>query len=788
MKSEIQNRTSYNLFRKSFSGVPREVKHKSLSSMKYHAVFTSWVGLSAVAFPEKKSGKSSDNALTPHAKIKLPQIPIAIGIRGKKIIFLISFFFLIYAGISAQTNIDTIPITDSTVIDNPLNQQIEDLSENLGTENADLTTLVENLKYYQDHPLNLNTATREELEDMLLLSEIQVDNLLQHRNRFGPLMSIYELQTIDGFDLVTINKILPYVRVADMSSAGHFNFHEMFANGKNEIIIREQRILEQEKGYSPIDSAALAASPNSRYLGSPDHIYARYRFTYGTFVSAGVTADKDPGEEFFTGTQKKGFDFYSAHLAVRNIGIVKSAVLGDYQLSFGQGLVAWTGYSFGMTSMTLNDKKNAQGVRAYTSVDENKFLRGAATTLRFGKIEATAYYSNKKRDGNISLSDTTGGNNIEILEISSLQTTGLHTTPAEIADRHSITEIIYGGNVAYKGKSLQFGVTGLHSEYNASLNRSLSLYNQFEFSAQQNTVVGADYDWSFHNFHFFGEGARSANGGLAFVNGVLISLDPRLALTVHTRWLDRDFQNLYGSFFGQGTTLANERGVYFGLLAKPAKKFTLSAYLDHVYYPWMKYQIDAPSYGTDLLAQLNYTPDKKTDMYFRYRHRDKFINANDVDAAIDYIIPLTQDNYRFNIQYPVGKGISLRNRVEFSQYHKSNSRPENGFVIWQEISFRKLGSHVSFSARYALFQTDTYNAAIYAFENDMPNTFSVPAYYYKGSRVYLLVNYDFSKKVELFFRISQTFYNNQSIISEGGLTEIDRNTKTEAKVMLRVKF
>lgn len=703
-------------------------------------------------------------------------------------LFLLISFFLTTT-LSAQVKTDTIPRTDSVITDDPLNQQIEDLSENLQSEDADLTTLVENLKYYQDHPLNLNTATREELQDLLLLSDIQIENLLAHRNRFGALMGIYELQTIDGFDLVTINKILPYVKVADMTNAGHFNFHEMFKNGKSEIIIREQRIMEPQKGYSPIDSAALAASPNSRYLGSPDHLYARYRFTYGNFVSAGITMDKDPGEEFFQGTQKNGFDFYSAHLCVRNIGFVKTAVIGDYQISFGQGLVGWTGYAFGMTSMTLNDKKNAQGIRPYTSVDENKFLRGAATTLRFTKkIEGSVFFSDKKRDGNISLSDTTGGKNIDILEISSLQVTGLHTTPAEIADRHSITEVIYGGNVAYKGKRLQIGVTGMHSEYDANLKRSLSLYNQFEFSAQQNTVVGADYDFSFHNFHFFGEGARSANGGTAFVNGVLVSLDPRLAFTIHTRMLGRDFQNLYASVFSQGTTVANERGIYFGVMAKPMRKVTVAAYLDRVYYPWMRYQIDAPSYGTDLLLQVNFTPDKKTDMYFRYHHRDKFVNAGDVDAPIDYIIPLTQDNYRFNIQYPLGKSIRLRNRVEFTQYHKSNAKAENGFTIWQEITFKKLGEPLSFSARYALFQTDTYNAAIYAYENDMPNTFSVPAYYYKGSRVYLLVNWDISRKMEVFFRISQTFYNNQSVISAGGLTEIDKNTKTEVKLMLRLKF
>jgi hypothetical protein len=420
-------------------------------------------------------------------------------------------------------------------------------------------------------------------------------------------------------------------------------------------------------------------------------------------------------------------------------------------------------------------------------VDENKFLRGAGTTLRFGKFESTAFFSLKKRDANIAVSDTTG-NNIEILEISSFQITGLHTTPAQISDKHAITEMIYGGNFAYKGKRLQIGVTAMHADYSADLNRNLSLYNQFEFTGKSNTVIGADYDWSFRNFHFFGEGSRSANGGMSFINGVLISLDPRLAMTVHTRWLGRDFQNLYSSVFAEGLNPANERGVYVGISAKPHRRITINTYIDHYFFPWLRYQIDQPSKGSDFLFQVNYTPDKKTDMYFRYRHRDKFINSGDDESTIGYIVPLTQDNWRFNIQYPVGSSIRLRNRVEYSVYHQTNRKSENGFVIWQEISYKKSGMPVSFSARYALFQTDSYNAAIYAFENDMPNTFSVPAYYYKGSRMYVLVNWDINRKMELYFRLAQTFYYNQEIISEGSLTEINKNTKTEMKVMLRIKF
>lgn len=690
--------------------------------------------------------------------------------------------FLLFA-FSANAQVDT--TTNGS--DTPLDQQIENLSENLGSEDADLTALTESLLYYKEHPLNLNTATRDELVELRLLTDIQINNLIAHRERFGALISIYELQSVEGFDLPTIYTILPYVKVTDRFEAGHFSFKEMFDNGKNEVILRGQRIAEEQAGYTPIDSAALAESPNSRYLGSPYRIYARYRFTYGNFVSAGVTAEKDAGEEFFRGTQKNGFDFYSAHIGIRNIGPVKSAVLGDYSVSFGQGLVAWTGYAFGKTSFTVGTKRNAFGIRPYTSVDESRFFRGAGTTLRFGSLETTAFFSWRKRDANIAEADTVG-TDIEILEISSLQETGYHTTPAEYSDKNAVSEMVYGGNISFRKQRFSIGVTGMHSEYNVPLTRTLGLYNQFEFSAKENTVVGADYSFILRNFNFFGEAARSANGGMAVTNGVLISMDSRLAFTVHHRWFGKDFQNLYANAFAESTLPVNESGLYFGMQAKPYRKITLSVYYDLIVYPWMKYKIDAPSQAYDFLIQLNFTPDKRTDMYLRYRHRDKFINANDEDADIDYIMPYTQDNWRFNVTYPVGKSWRLKNRIEYTEVYPINGTRKTGIAIYQDVTYKKIGWPVSFTARYALFQTDDYNSRIYAYENDVPLSFSIPAYSGKGSRVYLLINWDVTRRVELYFRVAQYFYYNQNVISEGSLSEIQGNRKTELKLQMRIKF
>ncbi|MCE9538920.1 MAG: helix-hairpin-helix domain-containing protein, partial [Bacteroidetes bacterium] len=377
------------------------------------------------------------------------------------------------------------------------------------------TNLLEGLIYYKEHPINLNNTNKEELQQLTFLNDIQINYLLRHIDKNGKLITIYELQSINGFDMQTIKKILPYVRVTDNFTSAHFGIEEMFRNGQNVVQIRFAQTLEKQTGFSTIDSAALYKSPNSRYIGSPQRLYARYRFTYGTNVSWGITAEKDQGELLFknkqkfkydwyekslNGNQGNGFDFYSAHLFLKNIRFVKALAIGDYQATFGQGLTCWSGLAFGKSADIMSGKKSAAGIRPYTSVDENRFLRGTAATVGFKKFEATAFYSRKKIDANVSDTLESG----EIAAISSLQETGYHSSSSELADKHTITQTIYGGNLAYKGRRLSMGVTAVNYNLDKKFNRALTYYNQFEFSSTQNFNIGFDYNYIFRNFNFFG--------------------------------------------------------------------------------------------------------------------------------------------------------------------------------------------------------------------------------------------------------------------------------------------
>lgn len=690
---------------------------------------------------------------------------------------------------------DTTKKTD----DSDIQQKLENIAENTTDEEADYTNLVEVLVYSNQNPINLNKTNKEELQALEILNDIQINNLLTHIDKHGKLITIYELQGISGFDLQTIQKLLPYVKVTDNFTSAHFGVKEMLKNGQHTLLFRYGRTLEDQTGFSATDSASLANSMNSRYIGSPDRIYARYRFTYGTNISWGVTAEKDQGELFFKdkqkfkydfyenslkGNQKTGFDFYSAHFYLKNVKFIRALAVGDYQATFGQGLTLWSGQAFGKSPDIMTVKRSARGITPYTSVDENRFMRGAATTLGYKKFEATAFYSRKHIDANITDTTTDG----EAAAISSMQETGYHSTSSEIADKDAILQTLMGGNISYKGRKFNIGVSALSYQLDVDYNRALSYYNQFEFSSSKNLNVGVDYNFILRNLNFFGEGSMSKNGGKAFVNGVMMSLDPRLSFTLLHRYYERNFQNLLSNGFGENTLPNNEKGLYLGTVAKPTNKTTITAYYDRFEFPWLKFQNNAPSYGNDYMAQFNYTPSKKVDMYVRVRTRDKQKNSTNVLDVIDYLVPVKQSNYRFNISYSVSKTIKLKNRLELIDYKLDNNKTEKGYLVYQDVVYSKMGKPLSVTLRYAIFQTDSYNARIYAYENDVPGSYSIPAYYDRGSRFYIMLDYNLTRRIELWLRYSQTFYDNKDVISEGSLTEIQGNTKSEVRAQVRFKF
>lgn len=687
------------------------------------------------------------------------------------VVLLIALFCVFSA--SAQTPVE--PADDDAT-----EQKIEKIAEEAG-EDVDANTLLDKLNYYREHQINLNRTTRDELKDLLLLSDIQVEAIFKHIADYGDFISIQELQTIDELDPETIIRILPFVKVDYTNLFEKFEFRKLFTDGKNMIMIRGQQVLEEQAGYQlQNDSTYLI---NKSYAGSPQKIYARYRYTYGNRISLGFTGEKDAGEQFGKGDQKNGFDFNSAHLFIKGGGLIRTVAIGDFQAQYGQGVVLWSGLAFGKSSDVMNLKRNARGLLPYTSSDENAFMRGGALAIGVKKFQLDVFYSSHKIDGHVVNSDTLTVEDI----ISAFQTGGYHRTFNENRDAHTITESHAGGHLSYKGQNLTLGATALTTKYSLFRFPLPALYNKYDFSGDHNFNAGIDASYLYRNVSLFGEAGQSMNGAMGYLGGALISLDPRLALSVVHRHFDRDYHALMSNAISENSKDENETGTLIGISTRPIRYFQINAYYDMFSFPWLRYQVDAPSSGYEFMAQVNYTPGKTFDTYFRIKQQNKPENFPGTDVLINGLQDVVQTNYRFNIKFKIAKSFTLDNRVEYVTLEKESAGTQKGYVIYQDINYKPMKSKVSLSLRYVLFDTDSYDTRIYVYESDVLYAYSIPSYYYRGSRYYVLLHYNITRGIDCWLRYSRTAYENQPTVGSD-LDMIDGSHKSEIKAQIRFQF
>ncbi|MCH2215369.1 MAG: helix-hairpin-helix domain-containing protein [Flavobacteriales bacterium] len=673
---------------------------------------------------------------------------------------------------------------------NVIEQRIEQLAEAAEDENLDYTTLFEQLAIYLDFPLNLNTATVDELYGLGLLSNDQILQFVDYREKYGQLFSLTELAFIEGWNQATAELILPFVRVSLDEQKDKITFYKIKNYGKHEVVLRWQRILEDQAGYADLSQEQLEENPNARYLGSPDKVFARYRYRFGDRISFGMTAEKDNGEEFGQGSQPNGFDFYSGHVYLKDFGMIKQLAIGDYQAQFGQGLTFWSGLGFNRkSSFTLSTAQDGRGLTPYTSINENLFLRGGGVTINQGKFDFTAFYSGKRIDGNLAdfeTNDSLDFSDPEVL-ISSFQETGFHRTANEIEDKDAIFQEHFGGHVRFATTNMRLGVTAAHMRLNGAINRNTDFYSQFRFNGSENTAIGANYFFRLSKFRIFGETARSENGGIATINGVNIEMNPRLLVNITQRHYDRNFQGVASVGFGEGTLIENESGIYFGVEFRPFKRWKLNAYIDQFRFPWLRFQTDAPSSGYDFFGQLEYQATSRTNIYFRYRDRLRQVNTRQDVEGVDFLVDNPRRNLRLNFSHSATRQIRLRSRIELTEFGRGSEPISRGFMAYQDVIWSLKKVPIKIAARYALFDTDNFDSRIYAYENDVLYFFSIPAYSGRGTRAYILLKYDLGRNTDIWLRWAQTYFTDRQTVGSG-LEEIDGNTRTEVKIQLRHRF
>jgi hypothetical protein len=672
--------------------------------------------------------------------------------------------------------------------------QVEDFIENLfnlQSTDANYEDLYEQLLLLYSTPLDLNSATPEELRNTYILSEKQVQSFLRHRQKTGRLLSIYELQSIESFDLQTIYNLAPFVTVTETSPAlDNRGFWKRLTTEKNNsLIIRSSRTLERQEGYRDAPADAQGQKP-ARYLGDPNKWFVRYRVSHGQDFSLGFTGEKDAGERVrWSPSQRQyGADFWSAHLMLENRGIFKRVLAGDYQFMFGQGLVYSAGFAVGKGAEPITTVRRANmGLRPYTSVLEGLYFRGAAATLGFRNLEITVLSSIKRLDGNVEQTDDTTETDFSDDFVTSINITGFHRTPSELENRMTNRETMLGITTRYrdpKGR-YEWGVLGTTVQYQFPVIRQENLYNRFDFNGSQNQNFSVQGQWNVENLSFFSEAAVSRSGGHAVVAGMVGSLGRLVDFSMVVRDYARNYHAFYSNAFGEATRNQNERGIYWGLKYRLHPRWLLAAYYDRFQSPYLAFQADGPSFGQEYLARLTYTPSKTVSLFFQYRDESKLRNLAGDNLPMDVLVPTRRQNGVIQADLRANKWLGFRMRVQTSRWDQETGARTYGIALSQDVNF-DLGKW-SISNRFSLFDTEDYNNRQYLYEKNVLYAFSIPALYGRGSRAYCLVQYNATRKLDLWFRIARTWQRDRKTTGSG-LEEIDGPIRTDAVLQIRYKI
>ena len=214
--------------------------------------------------------------------------------------------------------------------------------ENENVDESELSFLYEVL----ESPINLNDCSINDLLQLPFVTKEEAISIIKYRESKTLFRSVYELQAINGLKRNTISLLFECVSVESKSVE--------VKKSRHQLIALYQSFLEDQIEFS-----------DGTFIGNKSKHNLRYKGSYKN-VNFGFVTEKDAGE--------KHFDFNSFHLNIKKRNT--HLFIGDYQLSLGQGLLDYQGFSFGKSANVLNTFKRSPTFRSHTSTRESHFYRG----------------------------------------------------------------------------------------------------------------------------------------------------------------------------------------------------------------------------------------------------------------------------------------------------------------------------------------------------------------------------------------------------------------------------
>ena len=634
-----------------------------------------------------------------------------------------------------------------------------ELNNDEESETSSLENTFEVLCDLEEHPVNLNTATREDLEQLSFLSASQIEDILEHVHRYGSMKSTNELALIESLDHQRLALLMFFVYAGEPAKRDFPKLKNVFQYGKQELLLTAKFPFYERRG------------DHGGYLGSRYSHSFHYTFRFADYVKAGLTGAKDSGEPFFNRYNKWGYDHYSFYVQLKNMGVLKTLVVGRYRLKFGMGLAMNNDFSFGKQVTLSSLGRPDHVVRAHSSKSSSNYLQGAAATIRLGNgLDATTFVSWRKIDATLDGEDGT---------IATLLKTGYHRTESEWLRKNNVAQTLLGANVVYKKNRFHAGMTGFYTSFSRMLRPEISRrYKEIYPSGNHFFNFSVDYGYRTQQLTLSGETAVGKGGGLATLNTLSYQPTGALTLMLLHRFYSYRYQSLFSESFSDGGYVRNESGLFAGLTWRPSYQFLLTAYTDYAYFPWMRYQVSATSHGWDNFVQASWQL-RRWQLTGRYRLRIRQRDNLEKTALSTY----REHRARLAVSYQ--RSIwEARTQVDFSA--SDLKQKSMGYMVSQNFGVN-FSEKIQASAFLGYFNTDDYDSRVYSYERSPLYSFSFPVFYGEGIRYGLFCRADFGRKWMFIMRLSTSNYFDRSSISSG-LQQIDQSHATDLDLQLRWKF
>ncbi|MFB6306081.1 MAG: hypothetical protein ABEH43_03685, partial [Flavobacteriales bacterium] len=194
----------------------------------------------------------------------------------------------------------------------------------------------------------------------------------------------------------------------------------------------------------------------------------------------------------------------------------------------------------------------------------------------------------------------------------------------------------------------------------------------------------------------------------------------------------------------------------------------------------------APSTGYEFSTRFDYSYQKfKGKLIFKRKNKKR--NTREEQQGVPVIVTKEKNELRFGASMNVTPQFEIQTRLQSSFCKEGKGNWEKGTLFMNTFSYDSKRIPLSLRTRLAIFNTNSHNTALYAYEHDVLYAFSVPAYSGQGIRTYFLIKYEMSSSLSCWLRWGEWFYYDRKKVGSG-LNEISGNSKNEMKLQIRYKF